>query len=334
MFKFWSETKSQILSQLKPDLGMRSWNELSNDEKYKIWKFLEYFFFNPEKRVQSYYEDASFEFSGDDWEKNIFKNRVVTSIHFMNENYKHKAFWSRYLKDSNLNNACLDFHDIFHNQDENIVLELLSIFAKILLNWSKEQNKYLSKNADETDEEYTTRFLDYQYQHFDHFSWRLNEVFEDFGLNILLTRQWFIPRQWEKIVEEIYKPTLDFLSDNKYKEVNRELWDAFSDYHRKDFSGCVTKTVTAIQAFLQISVKWEIWSGDISKLIPEAIKLNLIPDDIFTETVFKNLESIISRERKETGDPHPKKGYANEKNARLIMNIAMVFMQHFIQIQK
>ena len=46
MFKSWSETKKEALDQLKPDLGMRSWNDLSSDEKYKIWKFLEYFFFN------------------------------------------------------------------------------------------------------------------------------------------------------------------------------------------------------------------------------------------------------------------------------------------------
>ncbi len=334
MFKSWSETKKEALDQLKPDLGMRSWNDLSSDEKYKIWKFLEYFFFNLEKRVQHYSEDTSYKFSGENWETSIFKNRIITSILAINENFKHKVFWSRYLTDSNLDNACLDFHEIFHKQDENIVLELLSIYAKILLNWSKEKNRYLSKNTDETDEEYTTRFLDYQYHYFDHFSWRLNEVFEDFGLNVLLTRQWFIPRQWEKIVEEIYKPTLDFLSDNKYKEVNRELWDAFADYHRKDFSGCVTKTITAIQAFLQISIKWEIGEWDISELINESIKKWLISDDIFTKTIFDNIKSIIMRERKETADAHPKKEYANEQNARLILNIAMVFIQHFIQIQK
>lgn len=40
------------------------------------------------------------------------------------------------------------------------------------------------------------------------------------------------------------------------------------------------------------------------------------------------------RERQEKGDPHPKLEYANEQNARLILNLSMVFIQHFMQLQK
>lgn len=264
--------------------------------------------------------------------EDILKWIIINSIDWINEKNKFNSYWKRYLKNRTLNDACDDFYDIFHNQEnENVILELLSIYSKILINWSIKTRNYLNKKEGELDIDYKIRFNNYQYEYFDNFSERLNEVFNDFWLNIILTRQWFIPKQWERIVEEIYKPTLDFLSDGKYKEVNRDLWDAFSDYHKKDYSWTITKTISAIQAFLQISIKWEVWKWDIAELISEAIKKELIPNDIFTTTIFKNINSIIMRERQETADAHPKKEYANERNARLIINLSMVFIQHFIQ---
>jgi len=62
-----------------------------------------------------------------------------------------------------------------------------------------------------------------------------------------------------------------------------------------------------------------------------AQKKKLIPENSFTQKIFDNLESIFARQRQETSIAHPKKQYANEKNARLILNLAMVFLQHCIQ---
>jgi hypothetical protein len=39
------------------------------------------------------------------------------------------------------------------------------------------------------------------------------------------------------------------------------------------------------------------------------------------------IESILMRERQETGIAHPKKEYAKEKNALLVLNMAMIFIQ-------
>ena len=40
MFKFWSTTQAEAIKELHPDLGHRNWNELSTDEKDKVWHFL------------------------------------------------------------------------------------------------------------------------------------------------------------------------------------------------------------------------------------------------------------------------------------------------------
>ncbi len=332
MFKLWSENNPAVIEQLKPDLWLRSWNNLESDEKYKIWKFLEEYFFNIEQIENTWYKrEKEYLFYGNDWYKKELKERIKHSIYFLNEKYKHKSYASKYLKDDTLNNACEDFYDIFNNQDENIVLELLSIYAKILIIWSKKTNGYLNKKEDEKDEDYEIRFNNYQFRYFDKFADRLNEIFWDFWLNILLSRQWFIPKQEDKIIEDIFKPTLEFLSDKKWESVNRDLSDWFNDYNNKDYSWCITKTISAIQWFLQIQVDWTLSNLSIKEWIKKSKEKWLIPNDIFTETIFKNIDGIISRERQETADAHPKREYANENNARLILNLSMVFMQHFIQ---
>lgn len=43
-FKLWSELNLKIKKELKPDLDFRSWDSLNEDEKNKIWKYLNLYF--------------------------------------------------------------------------------------------------------------------------------------------------------------------------------------------------------------------------------------------------------------------------------------------------
>jgi hypothetical protein len=315
MFKLWSENNPDVERELKPDLWLRSWNDLSSEEKKKIWNFLHtYFFDNP------YLESQVRARSSDDfikgqifseiywWYAHILEKIIVRSIKKLNHCYKHKSYAINFLERPLVSTACTDFYNIFHTEDENVVFELLSLYSESVLE---------------------------QYSWDSYFSWfrrNLNDVFEDFWLNIILTEQGFVPKQEKKIMEDIFIPVLSFLwTHNKYWPINRELSDAFSDYHNKDYSWAVTKTISSIQAFLQISVDWKLSNLSIKDWINKSKEKGLISNDIFTETIFKNIESVISRERQETWDAHPKRDYANENNARLILNLAMIFMQHFIQ---
>ncbi len=40
-FKLWSEIKKEAKDELSPDFGFRNWGDLSIDDKYKIWKYME-----------------------------------------------------------------------------------------------------------------------------------------------------------------------------------------------------------------------------------------------------------------------------------------------------
>ena len=334
-FKLWSDLNPEAREELKPDLGLRNWDSLSEDEKYKIWKYLELYFFDKDPRInyKHPYADSKgnyYEFLGNDKEDK--RKRILYSIRILDGKFKVKSYARNYLENKNLNSACIDFYKIFMEQNENVVIELLSLYCKILI--SERKDKEIAQDFDEEEEEYQQRLENWRWEDFDKFREYLNEVFTDFGINLYLTRQGFMPCQEEKIVKEIYEPVLSFLSHPRWKEVSKILSDAFDEYRKstpQGYSNCVTNTVSAIQAFLQIVVNGDTGKGEISKLIPAAQKKELIPSDFFTQEIFKNIESILARQRKETGIAHPKKEYATEKNSRLVLNLAMIFIQHCIQ---
>ena len=310
MFKFWSTTQPEAIKELHPDLGHRNWNELSADEKDKIWHFLKGHFLNDEKNLRTFF-----------------------AIYCLNENHKYKAYGKHFLHDQSEQSAKMDFEYIFRNESQNALLELFSCFCRAIL--AERADKALYKSSGETDEEFGNRLNEYRHEDFDKFAERLNDVFEHYGLNVLLTRQGFIPRQDEKITKEIYIPVLRFLSTENWAPVNRDLQDAFNAYQEKTdqgYSNSITHAVAALQAFLQITVDGKLGSSEgISSLVKKAQEKAAIPADKFSSEIFKNLDAVLMRERGKTGDAHPKQEYATEKNARLVLNLTMIFIQHCIQ---
>jgi hypothetical protein len=345
-FKLWSELNPKAKEELKPDFGFRNWDSLSKDEKYKIWKYLEFYFFGKDPRrnynnlyanFEGYYykffgddEDYYYKFFRDDEEAK--RKRIVNSVMILNDKFKARSYAKNFLENSSFNSACRDFYEIFIHQSESVVIELLSLYCKVLI--SEREEETIDKIQGEDEEKYQQRLENWRWEDFDKFAQNLNDVFTDFGINLYLTRQGFMPRQEEKIVKEIYEPVLSFLSHPKWKEVSKILSDSFDEYRKntpQGYSNCVTNTVSSIQAFLQIIVNGETGKGEIAELIKNGQKRNLIPNDFFTQVIFKNIESILARQRKETGIAHPKKEYATEKNSRLVLNLAMIFFQHCIQ---
>lgn len=335
MFKPWSEIKKEAQKELSPDFGFRSWDDLSDDDKYLIWKYLEWHFFQKDELRESFSygnRSCNYKFFGDYDEKDQKLTRVVVSINILNLRYKAKSYARNFLKDSKFNSACHDFYEIFSTQSENVILELLSLYSKLVILERNEREPY--RDEKENDIEFEKRISKWRWEVFDKLTEDLNEVFIQFGIKYYLTRNGFAPRQDTKIMQKIYEPVLGYLSDKKWKEVNDLLSDSFDEYRKntpQGYSNCVTNTISAIQAFLQIIVNSKTGKGEISKLISEAQKKKLIPVDFFTQRIFENIESIFARQRQETGIAHPKKQYANEKNTRTILNLAMIFFQHCIQ---
>ena len=319
MFKLWSELNDEAYKELKPDLGSRSWDSLKGDEKRKMWQYLDRSFFilpsYGKKVIETHNEIAI------PWP-------IVITIVKVSELYQASNFTPYYLAYRTHTAAGQDFLDIFINQGSNIVFELLSIFAQTLLRINEDGT--LTQEKGENDEEYTHRLTEYRQQPFNNFAKSLNGLFDSFGINFHLTLEGFIPKHESKIAEEIYKPALQKLRNKKYLAVNRDIKDAFKAYMSKDFSGCITHVSSAMQAFLQITVNGKTGTGEISLLLKSALKQNKLPSDNLSQHFFKMCESVLARIRKEKGDPHPKEDYATEKDARLTLNLIMLFFEHSI----
>lgn len=312
VFKLWSELNVDAKKELQPDFGIRSWNTLSPDDKKRIWKYLEDVLF-PTKLIEA---------SENEWyQYNLIGRRksVAQAIFWLNKSFKVNGYASNFHFEETFESALNDFYQIFLTQNENVVFELFSLYAKAIM-----------PNQEQLEE---TDFEDQAYYEFDEFSKQINEVFIDFGLSVIMTRLGFVPRQDNKILTEIYDPVISYLSSQIFEKVNTLFKDAFSEYRKNTpngYSTCVTHCVAAIEAFLQIIVKDKLGSGKLSNLIAEGLKKKILPDDIFTKEIFKTIEQIVTRERMETGDAHPKKSYATERNAKTILNISMIFLQHCI----
>jgi hypothetical protein len=317
-------------------LKLRDWKDLSKEEKINMWHYLkeEYFFSkDPVSRRDIIGQEIgnSYEFFGNEISWPEKQNRIFLVIHNLNQLHKKRSYANNFIIKNTNFNACRDFYRIFEEEKEDAAIEMLSLYAKFLIPSSKNESpvKNNKKNEERKKKMEAGKWLK-----FDKFAEDLNEIFSQFQLNLILSRCGFIPRQDEKIIKEIYEPVLKSLSHEKWKEVSKILSDSFVEYKKLTPQSCsssVTHTFSSVQAFLQILVYGKTGRDEISNLLPEAQKRNLIPADSFSKQIFKNIESILMQERQKTGDSHPKREYATEKNARLVLNLAMIFFQHCLQ---
>lgn len=314
MFQIWSEKNNEAKTLLSPSLDLRDWNNLSREEKGKIWNYLKAWF-EPTK------EDKKF------W--------VFISVLKLNELHKFQSYAKRVLEDQTPYNASLDFSSIFFDEHRDVVLELLSCFALVIIKDREGKSDGIYRSNYDSDEKYKEIVLSWRWHELDQFSDRLNDVFEHFSINLLLTRSGFVERQDPKISADIYVPVLNFLSASEWKDINRDLADAFAKYQLKTeqgYSGAITHAISALQGYLQALVYGKTGGTEgIHSLIKQAQEKNLVPNDKFTSEIFKNIDTILMGQRGKSGDAHPKQEYANEKNARLALNLVMIFLQHCIQ---
>jgi hypothetical protein len=97
---------------------MKNWNSLDPEEKRKIWKYLEEYFFNYillKERIKQRYQYPTHDnvFTGKYVYPHILSQTIESTIHNLNEKFKYKSFAGRFLEERSLISACFDFYDIF-----------------------------------------------------------------------------------------------------------------------------------------------------------------------------------------------------------------------------
>lgn len=153
------------------------------------------------------------------------------------------------------------------------------------------------------------------------------------AVNQLVTRAGFVPRQDEKIAEQLYKPTLAILADPKWKTVSGDLSDMFVDYREQRYPEVITKAHSVVQRFLQILVGDEGKSGkgELAKMVSEAKRRGIIPTNRFVDPVVSAILSYIPSERAINSTAKPAVKETTPAEAMLMMNVVMILLQFCLQ---
>ncbi len=332
MFKLWSQIDKSAERVLRPDFGYRKWDEISRDDRQKIWSFLwkDWFFDKDGNKLEAFHSDQEYDSSQHRERWNKF-NRIMFSLDAMNHNYKANAYARSFLDNRNVSTALEDFHALYLNAQEPVVFELLSFYAKKII---IDHQEGLTKSGDESEEDFKKRDEQYKWNTFDEFAKDLNDVFEHFGVHVFLTRNGFAPRQDEKIINEIYDPVLKILSDEKYSETNEMLKKAFRGFQARNYADTIINSINAIQAYLQMEVHSKTGKGNIKDLIKTASSSNLIPSDEIMVDFYNRIEGYFAQIRMKKTDAHPSYENANESDALLVMNLTMVILQSLVNFKK
>lgn len=300
MFKLWSESNPEKKEKISPDLGIRSWNELSRADKDAI---LSYFQAKNWLKLLDQSITPAITHLMEEYKKEVYCPAALAVAQGRNRDDPHRdnLYWHDFKKA-----AYRDFIEMWQRK-EDVVYEMLSVYAQDLSKRDAENFKKFQKC--------------------------FNDIFRKFSLNVLMTPRGLVPVQAKEITEDIYIPVFESLRDPKWEPVDAALSGAFESYRKENYEACITKLNNVVQAFLQILVHEKVGKGDISKLIPEAKKRGLIPDSTFTAEFVAIFEKHLGRERAQKSDAHPKQKEASPEDAKFLMNLVMVVLQYWVQAQ-
>lgn len=323
-FLLYGQDDAIVESELQPSLALRKWGDLSDAEKHVAFQ----------------------EFENNGW-FDSYSTEILQTIQYLNHAFlrqcpgkhlhaikpEHNQYQRGYGNESErIKAARMDFEHIFVQQKSDaMVFRMLSKFAECYIDGYDYRRASESKNEEER-----KKLIEEAFDKFDPLANCLNHIFEQFGVNQILTRNGFVPRQDEQITKQIYTPTLAALSDPKWKAVNEDLARMFTDYREENFPEVITKAHSVVQRFLQILVGEEGKNskGEISKLFKKAKDDGVIPTGRFTEPIMNVIQGFIPSERATNSTAKPALKEATSSDAMLMMNVVMILLQHCLQKTK
>ncbi len=316
-FHIYGKDNFQIEELIQPKLDLRNWEDLTKEEK----------------------EIMLLQLSNNGWIKD-YSTEILRAIKDLNYLFLRECPGKRLHKTppkkedrrsygtldyDQIRAATEDFKDIFLNKtSEALIFRMLSKFAEEYIDY--QQYKWAEQ---ETEKGKINDYIEKAFEKFDRLANCLNHIFEQFAINALLTREGIIPRQDQKITEDIYVPVIQLLSNPEWKAINEELKSSFDNFHNKKYEDCIAFAHNVVQGFLQILIHGEYGkngSGELARLFAEAKTKGYFNDDF---DFFKNFFSAF-RANKSTSKP--KKQNATANDALLMLNVVMIFLQHGLSI--
>lgn len=317
-FKIYGEDDPMFFERIQPRLELRSWSKLSTDEKTTIYENLSIEFFSYDffkAGVLNAIEELNYHFTRIQPGINVHKIKVEVG-HLPGNEILFQA-------------AHKDFRNIIIDEkSEDLVLFMLSLCTKRLIN-----EHLLDLAKQETDTNKRKQRVDSAHNILDKFANHLNHLFDQFGVNFIVTRLGFVPRQDKRIVKNIYEPTLEILSDPKWDSVNSIFREVFADFHAQRYPEAITQAHNAVHQFLKIVFGEEGSSGkgQFGKLINKAKSQDIISQMDEIKVWINWTTGFLPSERANKGSAKPTSQTANSADALLVMNTALVLIQHCLQ---
>src|SRR5882757_7180775 len=132
-FQTWGEQNQSAKDILRPNFGLRTWQHLSVKDRNVIWQHLMVFFFDKNRDSYDSYGEGFYPFTGSEDEQQVKRERIGEVIKQITNRYKAKNYAPKFLEKRTYLNACSDFREIFMIQTEHVVIELLSLYAKAII---------------------------------------------------------------------------------------------------------------------------------------------------------------------------------------------------------
>ncbi|MXZ81283.1 MAG: hypothetical protein F4Z15_07980 [Gammaproteobacteria bacterium] len=312
-FKIYGEDDPGIESRIQPTLPLRDWEFLTRDEKeIALCEF---------RNKDSLLDVGPIGFPDNSGEE------VLELILYLNHRFL-RTLPGKQLHNANYSDevraARADFCNIFLEESSELVLVMLST----LLSW-RINTSLLDEVKEAKDNEIKNELINSAFREFDSLANVINHIFEQFCVNIWITRSGVVPRQDDKIIREVYVPVLKVLSDPKWKSISDNLSNMFADYQKQAYPEVITKAHSTLQGFLQILVGiGKNGKGELSRLFAHAKKDGIISDNLFSQGVIGAIQSYIVSERANNSTAKPSLNTTTPSDALLAMNVLMVFLQH------
>lgn len=310
-FTFYWDNNRDLLEQIQPNLWLRSWRDLSMEEK------------------NTAYNELRNKWWLDQWDK------ILKTIQALNNEFLRECPWKKLhtnegkiqYESEKIKYAMQDYFEIFiSEQNEVLVYRMLSIFAyQYIDQWHINMIK-----KSQTPEEKHAEYIEEAFKKFDKLSNCLNHIFSQFSINITITRDWLFPKQDTLIEENLVLPTLLKLSDPKWLNVNSDFSKAIDAYHKWDYPTSISLIHTGIQRFLQILLsqeeskngQWEFW-----KLLSLARKNWTFWNSELSQAIESWIQSFISNMRANKSASKPLKIAPTENDVLLMLNLSLLLVQ-------
>ena len=310
-FRVFGEGDSTIIEAIQPRLALRSWSDLTTSEKNIALQSLVNLGLVSSSSAEVYYTIVRVN-------HDFLQLCPGKRVHNSNHPYERER----------LQDAFQDFSDIFVNGPELLVFHMLTVLANRLIdkgfyNWAEKQ----------TDDKYRIEYVEKAFSKFDNLAFYINHIFEQFSVNAVLTRSGLVPRQDDRIAEEVYIPTLTILSDPKWAPVNKELIEMFKDFQEKNYPDVIAKGHNVVHKFLQVILGEEGRNekGAMGKLFDKARDAGILPTNRFTAQIINVFQSHLASERATKSPAKPALEDASPSDALLVMNVVMIFLQYCLQ---